>query len=114
MVKAINAADYEGVRQDFNKTMLDAFAVETCRSFFSKEISGKLGKITRLEPPQFKSDAEAVFVARCVRGTLDLTLMVDEQGRVAGMLFRAGSGLPIPVKNQTKLVLPFNGRWLVL
>jgi murein DD-endopeptidase MepM/ murein hydrolase activator NlpD len=114
MVKAINAGDYEGVRKDFNQTVLDAFPVETCRAFFSKEISGKFGKITRLEPPRFKSAAEAVFVARCERGTLDFTLILDGQGRVAGMLFRPGSNQPTPDKNQTKLVLPFNGRWLVL
>jgi hypothetical protein len=114
MVKAINAADYEGVRKEFNKAMLDALPAETCRTFLSKEISGKFGKINRLEPPQFKSAAEAVFVARCERGTLDFTLTLDAQGRVAGLLFRPRSDRPIPEKNQTKLVLPFNGRWLVL
>jgi CubicO group peptidase (beta-lactamase class C family)/L-amino acid N-acyltransferase YncA len=91
MVKAINAADYEGIRKDFNKEMLEAFPVEKCRTFFSKEISGKFGKINRLEPPEFKSAADAVFVARCERGALDITLTLDDQGRVAGMLFRPSS-----------------------
>ena len=88
MVKAINAADYEGIRKDFNKETLEAFPVERCRTFFSKEISGKFGKINKLDPAQFKSAAEAVFVARCERGALDFTLTLDDQGRVAGMLFR--------------------------
>jgi hypothetical protein len=113
MVKAINAADYEGVRKDFNKVMLDALPVEKCRTFFSKEISGKFGKINKLEPPQFKSEGVAVFVAHCERGKLDFTLILDEQGRVAGMLFRPRADQPVPEKNQTKLALPFNGRWLV-
>jgi CubicO group peptidase (beta-lactamase class C family) len=73
--------------------MLEAFPVEKCRTFFSKEISDKFGKINKLEPPQFKSDAEAVFVARCERGALDFTLTLDDQGRVAGMLFR-----PVPTR----------------
>ena len=64
MVKAINAADYEGVRKDFNKTMLDAFPVERCRTFFSMEISAKFGKINKLEPPQFKSAACPLTKAR--------------------------------------------------
>ena len=114
MVKAINAADYEGMRKDFNQTMLEAFPVERSRTFFSKEISGKFGKITKLEPPECKSAAVVVFVARCERGTLDFTLVLDERGRVAGMLFRPGSDLPVPEMNQTKLALPFNGRWLVV
>jgi len=91
MVKAINAADYEGIRKDFNKEMLEAFPVAKCRTFFSKEIAGKFGKINKLDPPEFKSAAEAVFVARCERGTLDFTLTLDDQGRVAGMEFRPRS-----------------------
>src|SRR5207245_3196846 len=79
MVKAINAADYEGIRKDFNKEMLEAFPVERCRTFFSKEISGKFGKINKIDPAQFKSAAEAVFVTRCERGTLDFTLTLDDQ-----------------------------------
>jgi hypothetical protein len=94
--------------------MRDVFPVETSRSFFSKEISGRFGKITKLEPPRFKSEAEAVFVARCQRGALDFTLILDKQGRVAGMLFRPRSELPVPEKNQTALALPFKGRWLVV
>jgi CubicO group peptidase (beta-lactamase class C family) len=88
MVKAINAADYESLRKDFNKTMLEAFPVEKCKTFFSQEISGRFGKITKLDEPHFKSAAEAIFVARCERGALDFTLVLDDQGRVAGMLFR--------------------------
>ena len=113
MVKAINAADYKGVRQDFNGVMLDAFPVEKCGTFFGKEISGKFGKINKLEPPQFESASVAVLVARCERGTLDFTLVLDDHGRVAGMLFRPGSDLPVPARNQTKLAPPFNGRWSV-
>src|SRR5438309_8257893 len=72
MVKAINAADYEGVRKDFSQEMLKAFPLEKCRVFF-KGISSDHGKINKLEAPQFKSAARAVFVARCERGALDFT-----------------------------------------
>lgn len=88
MVTAINAEDYEGVRQDFNKSMLDTFPVERCRTFFGREVSDRFGRIDGLESPRFTSAATASLVARCERGTLDLTLALDEHGRVAGMLFR--------------------------
>jgi len=104
MVKAINAADYEGIRKDFNKEMLEAFPVERCRTFFSKEISGKFGKINKLDPAQFKSAAEAVFVARCERGTLDFTLVLDDQGQVAGMLFRPRSDGTPPIDDILKKI----------
>jgi len=92
IVEAINAADYEGLRQDFDETMLDTFPVERCRTFFGNEVSGRFGRIERLESPRFKPAGLATWVARCERGTLDFTLVLDEHGRVAGMLFRPRSG----------------------
>ncbi|HWY85549.1 MAG TPA: DUF3887 domain-containing protein [Gemmataceae bacterium] len=108
MAKAINAADYEGVRKDFNKEMLSAFPVEKCKTFF-KGISDTFGRLTKLEPPQLRSAANAVFVVRCERGTLDFALFLDEQGRVGGFLFEPHSDLPVFQKNETRLALPVSG-----
>src|SRR5947207_11371337 len=95
MVKAINAADYEGVRKDFGEEMAKAFPMEKSKAFF-KGISSDYGTINRLEAPEFNSAARAVFVARCERGALDFTLTLDEKGRVVGMLFKPHSDLPVP------------------
>lgn len=92
MVEAINAADYGGLRRDFNDTMLDAFPEDRCRTFFNSEVSRRFGRINTLEPPKFESPAMAAFVARCDRGTLDFTPTMDEQGQVSGMLFRPRPG----------------------
>lgn len=91
IVQAINAGDYEGVRQDFNEIMLDKFPVETCRTFFGETISDKYGKINELEP-RLSSEAISAWLVRCERGTLVFTLVLDEHGQVAGMLFRPRSG----------------------
>jgi hypothetical protein len=112
MVKAINAADYEGVRKDFSKEMLKAFPLEKCKAFF-KDLSRDFGKIKKLEPPQLKPPEKAIFVARCERGALKFSLFLDENGLVNGMLFEPYSDLPVPQKNTTKLALPFNDTWLV-
>ncbi|MGC1276008.1 MAG: DUF3887 domain-containing protein [Planctomycetaceae bacterium] len=101
MVAAINAADYEGVRQDFNQTMLDTFPVEKCRAFFGEKISDKYGTINELEPPHF-TDTAAVFLARCERGTLNFILVLDEQGQVAGLLLRPRTDLPVSEMNQAR------------
>lgn len=113
LVKAINAADYEGVRKDFDETMLEAFPAEACKTFFGKEITGKFGTINKLDPPRFESGSEAVLEAHCERGTLDLKLTLDRQGRVAGMMFLPRSDRPVLERNQTKLAFPFNGQWSV-
>jgi hypothetical protein len=112
MVKAINAADYDAVRQDFNPEMRKAFPVAKCKQFF-QGLSEEFGKITKLEAPQFPSARQAVFLARCERGALDFTLDLDDQGQVAGMRFQPHSDLPVPKQNDTPLALPFRGRWLV-
>ena len=88
MVNAINAADYERVRQDFNDNMLEKFPVEECRAFFDERILGLHGQMKVLEAPTFRSPTMANFVARCERGSLDFTLVLDDDGRVAGMLFK--------------------------
>ncbi len=95
MVQAINAADYEGMRKEFNETMLEKFPVEKCREFFDERIADKYGKLTELEPPEVRSPAVAVFVARCERGTLDFTLVLDDKGQVAGMLFKPRLAMPM-------------------
>ena len=69
--------------------------MEKCKAFF-KDISSTFGKITKLEPPQRRSAAEAVIVVRCERGALDFTLVLDAQGRVGGMLFQPQSDLAVP------------------
>jgi hypothetical protein len=88
IIDAINAADYEGVRRDFDTVMLDKFTLEECRSFYSEKITGQYGKIVALEGPQFRSPHMAVFVARCERGSLDFTLVLNDNGQVAGLLFK--------------------------
>jgi hypothetical protein len=113
MVKAINAADYDGVGQDFNAEMRKAFPVAKCKEFF-QGLSEEFGKITKLESPQFRSARQAVFLARCERGALDFTLDLDDQGKVAGMRFQPHSDLPVPKQNGTPLALPFRGRWRVV
>lgn len=113
LVKAMNAADYEAVRKVFNDEMLKEFPVDKCKAF-CQGISRSHGKISKLEPPKFQSEVSAVFVARCERGALKLTLMLDKQGQIAGMLFQPIVDSPVPPKNQATLRLPFNEAWLVV
>jgi murein DD-endopeptidase MepM/ murein hydrolase activator NlpD len=113
LVKAINAADCDAVRKLFNDEMRQALPADKCKAF-CRDIARGNGKITKLEPPTFQSEATAVYVARCERGALKVTLTLDKQGQIAGMLF-----LPIvesanASRNQTKLQLPFKEPWLVV
>jgi len=114
MVKAINEQDYAGVGKDFAQTMEDFFPLEKRKPFF-KDLSAQYGKIKKLDDPQLVPPDQAIFVAQCERGTLDITVWLDENDRIAGLLFLPHKAdIPVPEKHETKLLLPFKGRWLVV
>ena len=113
MVKAINEADYAGTGRDFAQTMEDFFPLEKRRPFF-KNLSTQYGKILKLDEPRLVPPYQAVFVAHCERGLLDIKVWLDDDDKIIGLLFLPHKeDMLVPEKHKTKLSLPFKGRWLV-
>lgn len=113
MVKAINEGDYVRIGSDFDRTMEDFFPLEKRKPFF-ENLSVQYGKINRLDKPRLAQPGQAIFVAHCERGELDITVWLNDQDRITGLLFLPHKAdLPVPERNQTKLSLPFVGKWLV-
>ena len=113
MVKAINEADYAGIGRDFAQSMEDFLPLEKRKPFF-KNLSAQYGKINRLDEPRLAQPSQAIFVAHCQRGKLDITVWLDDNDKIAGLLFLPHKpDIPAPDKHKTKLSLPFKGRWLV-
>ncbi len=113
MVKAINEGDYVRIGSDFDRTMEDFFPLEKREPFF-KNLSAQYGKITRLDKPRLVQPGQAIFVANFERGKLDIQVWLDEKDKIIGLLFLPHTAdIPVPEKHQTKLSLPFRGRWLV-
>jgi len=113
MVKAINEADYAGIGRDFAQSMEDFLPLEKRKPFF-KNLSAQYGKINRLDEPRLVQPSQAIFVAHCQRGKLDITVWLDDNDKIAGLLFLPHKpDIPAPDKHKTKLSLPFKGRWLV-
>lgn len=114
MVKAINETDYAGVGRDFDQTMADFFPLEKREPFF-KDVSAQYGKIVKLDEPRVVQPGQAVFVGHCERGKLDITVWLDDDDKVIGLLFLPHKpSIPVSDRNQTELSLPFRGRWLVV
>lgn len=114
MVEAINRADYEAIQADFGEAMRKALPLEQSRPFF-QNLLRTYGKIQRLAPPRYMSPRRAVFVAHCERGVLDIKVVLNEQNEIIGLWFLPHTDdIPVPRRNETKLSLPFHGRWLVL
>jgi peptidase M23-like protein/uncharacterized protein DUF3887 len=113
LVDLINAADYSGVENLFNKRMGQALPLEKAKQFFTT-LTGQFGKIQKLEQPK-RNGEWTVFPAYCERGILDMSLALDEGNRIAGLYFkpRAAQSGTAPSQNLTELWLPFKGSWLV-
>jgi hypothetical protein len=113
LVRLINDADYSGVESLFNKGMSSALPLGKATDFF-QGLSAQAGKIQKLDEP--KAGAQGVvFAAHFERTVLDMTLVLDEESKIAGLLFRPHIALTdTPSKRQlTELSLPFKGSWLV-
>ena len=86
LVELINAADYFGVEILFNKEMSQAMPLDKATEFF-KGLSDQAGKIQKLGKPEPGSEG-TVFPVHCEHAVLDMTLALDEQNRIAGLLFK--------------------------
>ncbi len=114
LVELINAADYSGVENLFNKDMSQALPVEQTKEFFTG-IREQVGKLQKLGVPKRKAD-EVIFPVQCERGMLDMTLSLDDENKIAGLYFKphAAATEAAPKKHLTELSLPFKGKWLVV
>jgi len=86
LVELVNTSDYFGVESLFNKEMSQALPLDKAAEFL-KELSAQAGKIQKLDEPEPSSEG-MVFPAHCERAVLDLTLALDEQNKIAGLLFK--------------------------
>lgn len=114
MVSAINEKDYARIGSDFDQTMEDFFPLEKRQPFF-EDLAAQYGKIQKLDKPRTAQPGQAIFVAHCERGKLDITVWLSDDDKVIGLLFLPHTAdIPVPEKHETKLSLPFKGKWLVV
>src|SRR5439155_581862 len=99
LVEVINAADYSSVESLFNKEMSQALPLEKATEFL-KGLSAQAGRIQKLDEPEPSSEG-MVFPAHFERGMLDMTLALDAQSRIAGLLFKP------PLDKNTKVANRF-------
>lgn len=114
-VSAYNAKDYAQIEQQFNVQMKAAITTDKLKKFLDDLHAGS-GEITKLGAPNFAAPSVANFPADFERGQWILSFALDAEGKIAGFQVKP----PQTVKpkntsrNQTKLILPFKGEWLVV
>lgn len=113
LVELINAGDYTGIQAKFNKTMDAALPLEKSSAFFTG-LRQQMGKIESLGQPQ-STGGWVVFPAQFEKGTLDMQIVLDGRGLIAGLAFKPHvAAKPTPERHETQFALPLKGRWLVV
>ncbi|MBN1803630.1 MAG: peptidoglycan DD-metalloendopeptidase family protein [Sedimentisphaerales bacterium] len=114
MIKAINEGDYVRIGEDFDRSMEDFLPLKKRKPFF-ENLSAQYGKIKKLEKPRLTQSGQAIFIAQCESGKLDITIWLNDQDKITGLLFLPHKAdIPVHERNQTKLSLPFESKWLVV
>jgi len=111
LVNALNGQDAAAIEREFNTQMRAAVPEASARKLLAG-VSAQLGRIQRLNPPGFDNGA-AIYRAECERGILDMKIMLDADGKIAGLWLSPAAGPRIAAEEQrTNLTLPFGGTWL--
>jgi hypothetical protein len=86
LVELIDAADYPGIENLFNEAMCKALPLNKATGFFTR-LNEQVGKIQKLD--DVKRNAEwTVFPAHCERGMLSMSLVLDDENKIAGLNFK--------------------------
>lgn len=112
LVNAINGGDSAAIEREFNAQMRAAVPEANVKKLLA-DVSAQLGRIQRLSPPDF-DNGTAIYPIECERGVLDMKLLLDADGKIAGLTLSpdARPRLPARAEQRTALSLPFRGLWL--
>ena len=90
LVEAMNNQDYDAIVRLYDKGMSVAFPLFKTTYFFKNNFD-TYGKVLKVDPPQVRAADQAICVMYSERGTQDLTLYIDDQGKIKGFLFTTHS-----------------------
>lgn len=113
-VSAYNAKDYAKIEAQFNAQMKAAVSGEKLKEFLAG-LHKDLGKIGKLDAPEFLAPSVANFPAEFERGKLVLLIALDAEGKIGGLRLSPPEQ-PKPRntgRNKTGMILPFKGDWFI-
>lgn len=113
LIVAINNQNYSVINQDFAQNMQDEFPTSKTKIFF-KNLTKEYGLINSLGTKQYFPQKKIICPIYFELGVLDMTISLDSQNKIVELLFLPHTQkIAIPDKHQTRLFLPFKGRWQV-
>lgn len=117
------AGDYEAASKDFNGIMRAALPPARLEAFAGtlNQQVGKFKAVREVKTGTEQGYQVVILVSEFERATLDVRVVLDGDGKVAGLFFKPPGDTPrkaaesrfLDYKTQTRLRLPFDGEWFV-
>lgn len=109
-----NAEEYQKIFELFSSQMKAALPFEKTTDFV-KGLHSQVGKIESMEFTRYENSTYASYKTKFERGIFSVNLSLDNDGNINGLFVKPfqETNLPILVRNETKLILPFKDEWTV-
>lgn len=109
-----NADNYDAIFSNFSAEMQKALPIDKTKEFL-EGLKTEAGKITKRQFVKYEQ-TYASYKTNFERALFTVNISVNNNGKINGLLVKpyTETGLPILVRNKTKLSLPFNGAWTVI
>jgi hypothetical protein len=114
--KHYNAGAYDSIFSMFSDQMKAALPLSNSTQFLTN-LKAQAGRIQSRAFVRYENGVVALYKTNFENAVLGLYLAADNKGQINGMLikeFQEESQPAAPVRNTTKLILPFKGEWTVL
>jgi murein DD-endopeptidase MepM/ murein hydrolase activator NlpD len=86
LVEAMNDQDYNRIVREYDKGLSVAFPLFKTTYFFKNNFD-TYGKVLKVDPPQVRAPDQAICVMYSERGIQDMTIYIDDEGKIKGFLF---------------------------
>src|SRR5437773_2635438 len=117
------AGQFGEVEKTFNARMSEALPLAKVQAF-ATQLATQVGKFKSVRDVKFSTEqgyAVVTLVSEYERATLDVNVVFDADGKVAGLFFKPSDSAPrkaAPTRfadyiTKTPLHLPFDGEWFV-
>jgi murein DD-endopeptidase MepM/ murein hydrolase activator NlpD len=113
--KLYNSDSYHDIFELFSPEMKEALPIEQTIDFF-KGLKSQAGKIETREFIRYENGTYATYKTRFEHALFAVNISLDTDAKINGLFVKPfkEDNFPQLERNQTKLILPFNGEWSVV
>jgi murein DD-endopeptidase MepM/ murein hydrolase activator NlpD len=111
-VENYNSENYESIFTAFSDEMKKALPQNNTVNFF-KDLQSQAGKIMSYELTEY-NPLFCLYKMVFEKNIFNVNISCDEQSNISGLNIRIFQENNAPVRNMTKLILPFDDAWTVL